>query len=161
MEKLDSVPEGQVAGECSVARDAARLAAVARYEILDTPQDGAYDRVAALAARWMNTPFATVSIVDEDRVWFKATHGLDGVTEIGPEPGLCASAVYQDGPYVINDALADPRTAGNPLVHGEMGVRFYAAAPITTWDGHHLGTVNVLDTEPRQITEAAWPRSLI
>lgn len=59
---------------------------------------------------------------------------------------------------MINDALADPRTAGNPLVHGEMGVRFYAAAPITTWDGHHLGThlgtVNVLDTEPRQITEA-------
>ncbi|MHA6626049.1 PP2C family protein-serine/threonine phosphatase [Pseudonocardia sichuanensis] len=123
---------------------------MARYDILDTPRDGAFDRVAALAARWLDTPIATVSIVDEDRVWFKATHGLDGVTEIGTEPGLCASAVCQDTPYVVTDALTDLRTANHPLVHGEMGVRFYAAAPIVTRDGHRLGTVNVLDTRPRE-----------
>ncbi|NMH95303.1 SpoIIE family protein phosphatase [Pseudonocardia bannensis] len=145
-----------VSAEMSPAalEEAARLAAVARYEILGTPPDGAFDRVAALAARWFDTPIATVSIVDEDRIWFKATHGLEGVTEIGREPGLCASAVRRDGPYVINDALTDPRAAENPLVRGEMGVRFYAAAPITTSDGYRLGTVNVLDTRPRQIPEA-------
>ena len=134
--------------------DPARLAAVARYEVLDTPPDGAFDRIAALAARWFATPFATVSIVDADRIWFKATHGLDGVAQIGPEPGLCASAVLQAAPYVIEDALRDARTADNPLVHGELGIQFYAAAPIVTADGYGLGTVNVLDVVPREATDA-------
>ena len=142
----DAPPAARMEGE--------RLEAVARYEILDSPRDGAFDRVAALAARWFNVPIATVTIVDRDRIWFKAAHGLEGVREIGPEPGLCASAIKQNGPYVINDALSDPRCSENPLVRGEMGVRFYAAAPIVTPDGYRLGTVNVLDTQPRQITEA-------
>ena len=126
-----------------------RLEAVARYSILDTPPDGAFDRVAALAARWFGVPIATVSIVDSDRIWFKATHGLDGVTQIGRDPGLCASAILFDEPYHVDDALTDPRVAGNPLVHGPLGVRFYAAAPLRTPDGYRLGTVNVLDTVPR------------
>lgn len=129
-----------------------RLAAVRRYNILDTPPDGAFDRVAALAARFFGTPVATVTIVDEDRIWFKAAHGLHGVAEIDRNPGLCASAIMDGEPYVVTDALTDPRTVGNPLVHGEMGVRFYAAAPITTADGYRLGTVNVLGTEARKIT---------
>ena len=134
--------------------DPARLAAVRRYEVLDTPPDGAFDRIAALAARWFGTPIATVSIVDADRIWFKATHGLDGVAQIGPEPGLCASAVLQAAPYVIEDALRDACTVDNPLVHGELGIQFYAAAPIVTADGHGLGTVNVLDVVPREATDA-------
>jgi sigma-B regulation protein RsbU (phosphoserine phosphatase) len=93
-----------------------------------------------------------VTIVDEDRIWFKACQGLDAVA-IPRLPGLCASAILQDEPYVITDGLADPRTAANPLVHGELGVRFYAAAPIVTADGHRLGTVNVIDTNPRDTTE--------
>ncbi|MEV5320559.1 GAF domain-containing SpoIIE family protein phosphatase [Streptomyces sp. NPDC052687] len=130
-----------------------RLAAVRRYRILDTPPDGAFDRIAALAARVFGTPMATVAIVDTDRVWFKAAHGLDGFTQIGRDPGLCASAILHSAPYVVRDALTDPRTAANPLVHGEMGVRFYAAAPIVTASGERLGTVNVLDTSPREATE--------
>lgn len=129
-----------------------RLAALARYDILDTPPDGAFDRIAAMAARLLNTPIATVSIVDTDRIWFKATHGLDGVSQIGRDPGLCSSAIQQNEPHVVSDALTDPRTAANPLVHGELGIRFYAAAPIITSDGFRLGTVNVLDTRERQIT---------
>lgn len=129
-----------------------RLAAVARYEILDTPQDGSFDRIAALAARLLDMPIATVSIIDADRVWFKAVLGLDGVTQVGRDPGLCVSAIQHDGPaYVVPDAATDPRTRSNPLVQGEPGVRFYAAAPITTSDGHRLGTVNVLDTRPREL----------
>jgi len=65
------------------------------YEILDSPPDGAFDRVAALAARLLGTPVASVTIVDQDRIWFKAIHGLKGTTETGRDPGLCASAVCQ------------------------------------------------------------------
>jgi len=129
-----------------------RITAVRRYAILDTPPDGAFDRVCALAARFFGVPFASVTIVDEERIWFKAARGIDA-SEIPRSPGLCASAIMQDEPYVISDGLADLRTAHNPLVHGELGVRFYAAAPIVTHDGHRLGTVNVIDTKPRTITE--------
>jgi sigma-B regulation protein RsbU (phosphoserine phosphatase) len=133
--------------------EAARIAAVRRYDILDTPPDGAFDRVAAMAARLFDVPVATVTIVDTDRIWFKAAHGLEGVKEIGRDPGLCGSAILRDNALVIPDTLRDPVAANNPLVAGEMGVRFYAAAPIITPDGHRLGTVNVLDTKPRSITE--------
>jgi sigma-B regulation protein RsbU (phosphoserine phosphatase) len=133
--------------------EAARIAAVRRYDILDTPPDGSFDRVAALAARLFDVPVATVTIVDSDRIWFKAAHGLEGVKEIGRDPGLCGSAILRDDALVIPDTLHDPVAADNPLVTGEMGVRFYAAAPIITPDGHRLGTVNVLDTKPRSITE--------
>ncbi|WP_242513902.1 PP2C family protein-serine/threonine phosphatase [Streptomyces leeuwenhoekii] len=133
--------------------EAARMDAVRRYDILDTPPDGSFDRVASLAARLFDVPVATVTIVDEDRIWFKAAHGLDGVSEIGRDPGLCASAVLRDDALVIPDTLADPVACTNPLVAGEMGVRFYAAAPIVTADGYRLGTVNILDVKPRSVTE--------
>lgn len=131
--------------------EARRLDAVRRYDILDTPPDGAFDRIAALAARFFDVPIATVTIVDEDRIWFKAAHGID-VEEVGRDPGLCASAILQDDPYIVTDAIADPRCLNNPLVHGELGVRFYAAAPIRTHDGYNLGTVNVIAGQPRAIT---------
>jgi len=129
-----------------------RLAAVRRYAILDTPPDGAFDRVCSLAARFFDVPFASVTIVDEERIWFKASQGLD-VGQIPRSPGLCSSAVLESVPYVVTDGLTDARTAGNALVHGEFGARFYAAAPIVTHDGHRLGTVNVIDAKPRAITE--------
>jgi len=129
-----------------------RMAAVRRYGILDTPPDGAFDRICALAARVFDVPIATVTIVDERRIWFKACHGIT-VTEIPRDPGLCASAILHDVPYVVSDAATDPRTLNNPLVRGELGLRFYAAAPISTANGHRLGTVNVIDTKPRQVTE--------
>ncbi len=134
--------------------DPARLAAVRRYEILDAPADGQFDTIAAAAAAVCGTPIATVSIVDADRVWFAAATGLDGVTQVGTEPGLCASAFCADVPYVVNDAVTDPRTLDHPLVRGELGLRFYAAAPIVTTDGHHLGTVTAIDAAPRELTEA-------
>lgn len=138
----------------SEAAESARMAAVARYDILDTPPDGAFDRIAALAAQLLDAPIATVTIVDRDRIWFKATHGLDGVTQTGRDPGLCASAILQDEPYLIVDAANDLRAMSNPLVRGKLGIRFYAAAPITTSDGYRLGTVNVLDTRVRHLDES-------
>lgn len=131
-----------------------RLSAVRRYDILDTPPDGAFDRVAALAARCVGMPMATVTIVDEDRIWFKAAQGLEGMsqTHIARDPGLCASAILQDEPYVLPDTLKNAQAVTNPLVRGELGLRFYAAAPIITHDGYRLGTVNVLDTSPGELT---------
>jgi sigma-B regulation protein RsbU (phosphoserine phosphatase) len=130
----------------------ARLAAIARYDVLDTPPDGVFDRITALAARHFDVPIAIVSIVDSDRIWFKSHHGLD-VDEIGRDPGLCASAILHDDAWVVENAATDPRTLANPLVAGEFGLRFYAGAPLTTHDGHNLGTLCVIDRAPRTLTD--------
>lgn len=131
-----------------------RLAAVRRYEVLDTPRDEAFDRVAALAARLLDAPLASVAIVDQDRIWLKAAYGLDGMNEVAGNAGRCFPVTWPDDVLVIPDALADPAMASSPLVTGPLGVRFYAAAPIVTADGHRLGTVNVMDSRPRTITTA-------
>ncbi|MCX6498584.1 MAG: GAF domain-containing serine/threonine-protein kinase [Arthrobacter sp.] len=128
-----------------------RMRAVERYRILDTPGDGAFDRIAALAARLFSVPVAIVSVVDHDRIWFKAHHGTD-VTQIGRDPGLCASAILQDGPWIVEDAARDARTLLNPLVAGEFGLQFYAGVPLRTPDGFNLGTFCILDREPRVFT---------
>ncbi|MFJ5810368.1 SpoIIE family protein phosphatase [Streptomyces sp. NBC_01426] len=130
-----------------------RIAAVRRYAVLDTPPDGTFDKIASLAARIFDVPMATVAIVDGDRVWFKAAHGLQGVREVPRDPGPSPCAVPYDDPYVLTDALTDPRGAADPLVRADPGVRFHAAAAITTADGYHLGTVDVLDTRARRPTD--------
>jgi sigma-B regulation protein RsbU (phosphoserine phosphatase) len=135
------------------AGEAARLAALRRYDILDTPPDGAFDRITALAARLFDVPIALVSVVDADRIWFKSRHGLPDTQQIGREPGLCASAICHHTPWVVTDAGQDPRTLANPLVAGSFGLRFYAGIPLTTSDGHNLGTLCVIDREPREVTE--------
>lgn len=131
----------------------ARLAAVRRYEVLDTPADGAFDRITRLASVMLEMPIAIVSLVDHDRIWFKSAEGLDGVEQIDREPGLCASAILSDEPWVIDDAKTDPRTLANPLVAGEFGLRFYAGCALRTHDGFNLGTLCVIDKEPRELTE--------
>jgi GAF domain-containing protein len=132
------------------ADEQARLAAVRRYDILDTPPDGSFDRITALAARRFGVPIAIVSIVDEDRIWFKSHHGLQ-VDEIGRDPGLCASAILSDQPWILTDAKTDVRSLSNPLVAGEFGLRFYAGVPLRTSDGYNLGTLCVIDKVPRPV----------
>ncbi|HWL73168.1 MAG TPA: histidine kinase dimerization/phosphoacceptor domain -containing protein, partial [Burkholderiaceae bacterium] len=104
------------------------------------------------AARRFGVPIAIVSIVDEDRIWFKSHHGLQ-VEQIDREPGLCASAILGNEPYLLSDASVDPRSLANPLVAGDFGLRFYAGVPLTTSDGHNQGTLCVIDKEPRPIDE--------
>lgn len=129
-----------------------RIQAVRRYDVLDTPPDGAFDRITALATRHFEVPIAIVSIVDTDRIWFKSRHGLE-VEEIGRDPGLCASAILQDRPWIVEEAATDPRTLANPLVAGEFGLRFYAGVPLTTHDGFSLGSLCLIDKEPRRLTD--------
>lgn len=133
------------------ADEEARMEAVRSYGILDTPPDGAFDRITALAARLFSVPVAIVSIVDHDRIWFKSHHGVD-VQQIGRDPGLCASAILQDGLWVVENAPEDPRTLLNPLVAGEFGLKFYAGVPLKTQTGHNLGTLCILDFEPRTMS---------
>jgi len=125
-----------------------RMDAVKRYQILDTPPDGAFDRVTALAARLFAVPIAIVSVVDHDRIWFKSHHGVE-ISQIDRDPGLCASAILQNDPWIIQDATADPRALSNPLVADGFGLQFYAGAPLRTRDGYNLGTICVLDHQPR------------
>lgn len=126
-----------------------RLAAVARYGIIDTPAEPSFDRIASLAARWFDTPIATVTIVDAHRMWFKASRGLEGITQVPRSPGLADMALLTEGPYVVSDTRCDPAASVHPLVTGPPGVRFYAAAPLITHEGYRLGTVDVWDTRPR------------
>jgi two-component sensor histidine kinase len=130
-----------------------RLAAVRRYDILDTPPEGAFDGIAAVAAKIFDVPIAIISLVDEDRIWFKSHHGLD-VAQVGRDPGLCASAILQIDPWIVTDAEHDVRALANPLVTGEFGLRFYAAALLRTSDGFNLGTLCVIDRQPRIASQA-------
>ena len=137
----------------STEAESLRLAALRRYDILDTPPDGAFDRITALAASLFSVPISIISLVDPDRIWFKSHHGVN-VDQIDREPGLCASAIVHDDAWVLKDASKDIRSLANPLVAGEFGLRFYAGVPLRTSEGHNLGTLCVIDREPReQFTE--------
>jgi PAS domain S-box-containing protein len=129
-----------------------RLKALQRYQILDTPPEASFDRITLLASELLNVPVAITSLVDTDRVWFKSRHGVD-LEEVKREPGLCASAILQNKPYIINDTSIDPRSLAHPLVARENGIRFYTGVPLITHDSHNLGTLCVMDYHPRSITD--------
>jgi two-component sensor histidine kinase len=143
----------EISLEISPENEAGRMAAVRRYEILDTPPDGSFDRVTALAARRFNAPISIISIVDHDRIWFKSHHGVD-VQQIGRDPGLCASAILSSDAHILVDASTDVRSLANPLVAGDFGLRFYAGVPLETSDGFNLGTLCVIDKAPRPVDQA-------
>ncbi|MGZ8537967.1 MAG: GAF domain-containing protein [Flavisolibacter sp.] len=125
-----------------------RIAALNRYSILDTPPDGSFDKMTQLACRIFNIPISIISLVDTDRIWFKSKYGVD-VNALDRDPGLCASAILSDDIYIVEDARNDPRTLTNPLVAGQFGLQFYAAAPLHTHDGYNLGTFCILDKQKR------------
>ncbi|WP_245590560.1 GAF domain-containing protein [Adhaeribacter aquaticus] len=128
-----------------------RLKVVKRYEILDTPPDGSFDRITALASKIFSMPIALITLVDHDRIWFKSSYGLDEVEQIDRDPGLCASAILSKDVYLVENAIEDPRCLANPLVCGEFGLRFYAAAPLQTRDGYNLGNLCIIDHNQRYI----------
>ncbi len=130
-----------------------RLDALRRYRILDTPPDGSFDHITELAASLFRVPIAIVSLVDHDRIWFKSHFGLEA-RQVEREAGLCASAILSPEVYHIRDAIHDARALANPLVAGALGLRFYAAAPLRTYDGFNLGTLCIIDREPRELAPA-------
>ena len=130
--------------------EAARLKALDEYGVLDSAPEAAFDRLTALAADLFDAPIALVSLVDAKRQWFKSRHGLD-VTQTPRSQAFCAHALplAPGSTLVVRDATRDPRFQANPLVTGELGIRFYAGALLTGSDGQNLGTLCVIDTKVR------------
>ncbi|MBB5695782.1 PAS domain-containing protein [Muricoccus pecuniae] len=125
-----------------------RLAALGRYNILDTPPEQDFDDLVRMAADLLGAPVAAVNLIAEDRQWFKAEIGL-GVREMPLDNSICSRVILSPGELVIPDLLKDPRFDRNPLVTSEPGLRFYAGELLETPDGLPLGTLCVLDTKPR------------
>ena len=129
-----------------------RLASLHRTGLLDSRPEAAYDAIVHLASEIMGSPIALVSLVDHDRQWFKAKLGLD-VDETPRDVAFCHHAIRNPfEPLVVEDALADPRFAINPLVLGDPSIRFYAGFPILDDDGLALGTLCVIDRKPRTVS---------
>ncbi|WP_070106572.1 GGDEF domain-containing protein [Burkholderia plantarii] len=135
------------------ANEASRLARLHGLNLLDTPDEERFDRIARLARRIFDVPIALVSLIDENRQWFKSCFGL-AERETPRDVSFCAHAILSHDALVIPDATLDPRFADNPLVTGAPGIRFYAGHPLALPDGTNLGTLCLIDTRPREIDAA-------
>ncbi len=134
------------------ANESARLEALERFDILDTEAEAEFDDFTRLAARICGTPVAQITFVDRDRQWFKSNFGID-ITEIPREIGFCAHTILNTTLMEVPDMLADERFRDNPLVAQAPSVRFYAGAPLVTADGASVGSLCVLDAEPKSLTD--------
>ena len=132
--------------------EAARVAALDRYAILDTEPEQSFDDLVILAAHICKAPIAMLSLVDDRRQWFKSTVGVQ-IRETPREISFCARAIQQSGLFIIPDAQEDPRFKDNPLVTGEPHMRFYAGAPLVNDEGFALGTLCVGDRQPRELED--------
>jgi hypothetical protein len=133
--------------------DVIRLETLKLYEVLDTPNEAEFDEIVAEAVVAMQTPIALISLVDEDRQWFKARIGLN-ICETDRSGSFCNHTIRESAVFSVPDATNDPRFYQHPAVTGDLGVRFYAGAPLTAPNGMRIGALCVLDTKPRRPLEA-------
>lgn len=130
--------------------EAQRLQALRALLILDTPPDERFDRIVRFAVGEFDVPMAAVTLVDEDRQWFKASHGLS-MCETPRNLSFCGHAILRTECMLVPDASLDPRFFDNPLVQGAPRVRFYAGAPLVLPGGEVVGTLCLFDTRPREL----------
>jgi len=131
-----------------------RLAALKRYELLDTPREAPFDRIANLVKTVMDVPIATISLIDRDRQWLKACVGLDNADNMPRGISFCNHTIKSREPMYVPDAKLDPRFRDNPLVTGPPHIGSYLGVPLSTPDGYNLGSLCALDYKPRTFTES-------
>lgn len=129
-----------------------RLARLRELLILNTPPEERFDRIVAFAAQELDMPLASISLVDSDRLWFKARVGLN-VSETSRKDSFCGHAILVDEPTVVPDALTDQRFSDNHNVVQAPHIRFYAGAPLKLPGGHTMGTLCVFDHQPREMDD--------
>ncbi|AKI02451.1 PAS domain S-box/diguanylate cyclase (GGDEF) domain-containing protein [Hoeflea sp. IMCC20628] len=129
-----------------------RLKALRNLGVLDTAPEVEFDALVRAAALVCGTPISLITLVEQDRQWFKANYGLSGVTETSRDISFCAHAIYVEGLMEVEDASLDARFAGNPMVTGGPEVRFYAGVPLSLASGQNVGTLCVIDDKPRTLT---------
>ncbi|GEK09629.1 GAF domain-containing protein [Pseudoalteromonas peptidolytica] len=130
-----------------------RVAALKDLVILDTEPEESLDRVTRFTAHIFDVPIALISLVDTDRQWFKSRFGLDA-RETERDISFCGHAILEDTIFVVHNALEDPRFCDNLLVQGDPHIRFYAGAPLKLSSGFTIGTICIIDVEPREFTQA-------
>ena len=135
-----------------LADEAARLEALRRYEVLDTAAEQEFDDLTQMAAQICDVPISAITLVDQERQWFKSSVGLT-MRETLRDVSFCTHAIAEPGLLLVPDAFADERFVENPFVTSEPHIRFYAGAPLVTPEGHAVGTLCVLDTVPRQLDQ--------
>jgi GAF domain-containing protein len=136
----------------STKLEAGRLRTLDAYRILDSGTEKTFDDLARLAAIICETPIALITFVDDKRQWFKSNYGLD-LKETSREVSFCAHAIHETDLFEIQDASKDSRFAENPLVTGDPKIRFYAGAPLVVSNGQALGTLCVIDSKPKELTD--------
>lgn len=136
-----------------LADEQGRIAALERYDVLDTPPAEPFDKITALVRDVLQVPISAVSLVDRKRQWFKSAQGLS-VTETARSVSFCSHTIKDEAVLIVPDAQADGRFAGNALVTGAPYIRSYAGAPLRTPDGYNIGALCAIDTVAREFTPA-------
>lgn len=132
--------------------EAERLAKLKSLNVLDTPPEERFDRITRIAKRVFDVPIVLISLVDEDRQWFKSCVGLD-VSQTGRDISFCGHAIHNDELFIVEDTALDPRFSDNPLVLNEPFIRFYAGCPLQFEGGSALGTLCLIDKRVRSLSK--------